>query len=85
MRTKAKYVIIGVLLVLILAVFPLACDTFSNGGGETNKHCTDFDYPLRCPDADVCCPRGHPYYCDGNCYESNPGGCINLDTCREEK
>ena len=84
MREEAKYVIIGVLL-LILGVFPLACCMDGNGGSETYKHCTDFDYPLYCQDAGVCCPRGYPYYCDGNCHASNPGGCVNLDTCREEE
>jgi|GEM_PF-3095382 len=80
MKGKVKKGLLAIMLVLSLGFFFAACDD-SGGGGE---NCPDFDYPLYCPDADVCCPRGYPVYCDGNCYETDPGGCTKIDRCYEE-
>ncbi len=72
-------------IVLALAVlFSTNCGDSSSGDSGSTKHCTDFDYPLWCPDAGVCCPRGKPVYCDGMCYEQDPGGCTFIDRCYEE-
>jgi len=70
------------LLVSIVAVGLIAI-VASNGTDEsttTTKHCPDSDYPLWCPTVGVCCTVGHPYYCDGLCYEQRPSGCAQYDT-----
>ncbi len=80
----------GFLLFAICAAFCMmlflgggSSDSSDSNGGDT-KHCTDDDYPLWCPDVGVCCTRGHPYYCDGYCYEEKQSGCAQYDTCRAE-
>lgn len=74
-----------ILAVVLSVIFIINCDEGDSGDdGGDGKHCTDFDYPLWCPDAKVCCRRGYAHYCDGNCYQSDPGGCAKYDTCYEE-
>ena len=86
MKGKVKKGLLAIMLVLSLGFFFAACDDSGSGGGDSGDggHCSDFDYPLYCPDAGVCCPRGKPVYCDGYCYENDPGGCTKIDRCYEE-
>ena len=56
----------------------------ANTGNSNAKHCSDSDNPLWCPDAGVCCRAGYPIYCDARCYQSDPGGCQDKDTCKIE-
>ncbi|MFC2093617.1 hypothetical protein ACFLSV_06925 [Bacteroidota bacterium] len=82
MKTKilkfALPIVMGLTL-LIITIF-IGCE---DEAVESKLHCTTSAYPLWCPIAKVCCPRGHAYYCDGNCHEGGcPPGTVTMDDCR---
>ena len=69
------------MLLLVIGAGMACNDTSSN---SNSKRCSDADNPLYCPDTGVCCRAGYPIYCDGLCYQSDPGGCQDKDTCKSE-
>jgi hypothetical protein len=70
---------------ILLLIFTMAAGCDEEDIAGPTKHCTDATYPLWCPDAKVCCPRGHAHYCDGSCYATGcPSGTVYMDDCTVE-
>ncbi|MBE2218771.1 MAG: hypothetical protein IAE90_11235 [Ignavibacteria bacterium] len=85
MKSKISKFIFPIVMALSLLTFSIivGCDKEDITG--PTKNCTDATYPLWCPDAKVCCPRGYAHYCDGNCHSGEcPSGTVSMDDCSAE-